>query len=86
MIKIVLLIVITDLRAEPQPITPCNCDHAGLQNRACGHKLHPVSLRLYLITGTEYFTCIIMPNKFVPSAEIFIAIECWDKKLLVQKD
>ena len=45
--------------------------------------------RSYLSTGTEYFdsvTCIIRPNKCVLSAEIFNAIECWDKKLRVQKD
>ena len=43
----------------------------------------------YLSTGIEHFcfvTYIIMPNKFVLSAENFIAMACLDKKLWVQKD
>ena len=45
--------------------------------------------RSYLSTGTQHFhsvTSIIMPNTFAVSAESFIAIECRDKKLWVQKD
>ena len=46
-------------------------------------------LTLYLSNEREYVhsvTCIIMPNKFVLSAEIVIAIECWDKMLWVLKN
>jgi len=43
----------------------------------------------YLSTETQYFhsvTCITLPNKFLSSAENFIVVECWNKKLWVQKD
>ena len=52
------------------------CDRA-CENRACGHKLHPVILQVYLSTGTEYLhsvTCIITPITCFLRAENSIAI------------
>jgi len=62
----------------------------GLRKQGMWAQTTPcLSIGNYLSIETEYFhsvTCIIMPNKFLLSIEIFIAIECWDKKLWVQKD
>ena len=59
------------------------CDRA-CKNRARGHKLNPVSLKVisqYWNTLFHSVTSIIMPNTFALSAEIIITIECWYKKL-----
>jgi len=69
---------IGDLRSTGTVVTgPANTGHVGTN-----YTLSPK--RSYLNTETKYFcpvTCIIMPNKFILSADQFIAIACWDKKL-----
>ena len=62
----------------------------GLRKQGIWAQTTPcLSYKSYLSIGIEHFcsvSYIIIPNKFVLSAENFIAIVCWDKKLWVQKD
>jgi len=64
------------------------CDWA-CENRTCGCKLHLVFQKVISRYWNRIFlfcNCFIMPNKFIISAENFITIACWDKKVWVQKD
>jgi len=56
------------------------CDRA-CENRACGHKLHPVTLKVISEYWNRVFLFCNLHNEFLIIAGNFIAIACWDKEL-----
>jgi len=52
---------------------------------ACGHKLHPVTLKVISQYWNRVFLFCNLHNEFLLIAENFITIACWDKELWIQK-